>query len=81
MVAIVMLLLHNMQIELIGFRTTAEMIGLNLLLISLIFSLLSAFDYTVAVLFHSPSDSTVAGSLAPQRAPLEEQGKGRSLLR
>lgn len=53
MVAVGALILNDLPVLIFGFNITAQIIGLNLLLLSLIFSYVSAFDYTVRVLYAS----------------------------
>ncbi len=50
MVSILALLLHDYSFPLFGFRVTFQFLGLNLLLISIVFSYLSALDYSLAIL-------------------------------
>lgn len=51
MAAIILLILHDPLFSLGGTRFTAQYIGVNLLLLSVAFSLLSAYDYTVVALY------------------------------
>ncbi len=53
MVAVGALILNDLPISILGVNLTAQIFGLNLLLLSLIFSYVSAFDYTVRVLYAS----------------------------
>jgi CDP-diacylglycerol--glycerol-3-phosphate 3-phosphatidyltransferase len=50
MVSILALLLHDYSFPLFGFRITFQEVGLNLLVVSVVFSYLSAFDYSIAIL-------------------------------
>jgi CDP-diacylglycerol--glycerol-3-phosphate 3-phosphatidyltransferase len=50
MVAILALLLYDYSFSLFGYRVTWQFIGLNLLVVSLAFSYLSAIDYSLAIL-------------------------------
>jgi CDP-diacylglycerol--glycerol-3-phosphate 3-phosphatidyltransferase len=50
MVSILGLLLHDYTVTVAGFTLTYQFIGLNLLLVSLAFSYISAFDYSIAIL-------------------------------
>jgi|GEM_PF-220002 len=50
MVSILALLLHNYSFPLLGFRITFQEVGLNLLVLSVVFSYLSACDYSLAIL-------------------------------
>lgn len=59
MVSILALLLNDYSFSIFGFRLTYQFIGLNLLLISLAFSILSAIDYSISI-------------LAPQRGSFQE---------
>jgi hypothetical protein len=69
MVAILALLLHDYSFNLFGFRVTYQFVGLNILLVSLAFSYISAFDYSLSI-------------LAPQRGSLADCLKdlGQSVL-
>jgi CDP-diacylglycerol--glycerol-3-phosphate 3-phosphatidyltransferase len=59
MVSILALLLNDYTVNVFGVTVTYQFIGLNLLLISLAFSYISAFDYSISI-------------LAPDRANLAE---------
>lgn len=50
MVSILALLLHDYSFPLFGLRVTFQFLGLNLLLVSIVFSYLSALDYSLAIL-------------------------------
>ncbi len=50
MVSILALLLYDYSFSLFGYRVTWQFVGLNLLVVSLAFSYLSAIDYSIAVL-------------------------------
>lgn len=50
MVSILAILLNDMAVNIMGYSVSMRVIGLNLLLLSLLFSYLSAFDYSIAVL-------------------------------
>jgi CDP-diacylglycerol--glycerol-3-phosphate 3-phosphatidyltransferase len=50
MVSILALLLHDYSFPLFGLRITFQFVGLNLLLVSVVFSYLSALDYSLAIL-------------------------------
>ncbi len=50
MVAILALLLYDYSFSLFGYRVTWQFVGLNLLVVSLAFSYLSAIDYSLAIL-------------------------------
>jgi len=73
MVAILALLLHDYSMSLFGFRVTYQFIGLNILLVSLAFSYVSAFDYSLSIL--APQKGSLADcikelgqSVLPERA-------------
>ena len=57
MVAIVCVLLFDHQLSLGGYRITAQLVGLLLLSISILFSYLSAYEYTVAIFFPTQGES------------------------
>lgn len=59
MVSILALLLNDYSFSLFGLKLTYQFVGLNLLLISLAFSILSAIDYSISI-------------LAPQRGSFQE---------
>lgn len=59
MVAIVLLLLHDNWVQVLGMRVTAQYIGLNVLLLSIVFSYISAIDYSLAVF--APQRNGLAG--------------------
>jgi CDP-diacylglycerol--glycerol-3-phosphate 3-phosphatidyltransferase len=50
MVSILALLLNDYTVTLFGVSVTCQFIGLNLLLVSLAFSYISAFDYSISIL-------------------------------
>jgi len=50
MIAILALLLYDYSISFLGYRVTAQFLGLNILIVSLAFSYLSAIDYSLAIL-------------------------------
>jgi CDP-diacylglycerol--glycerol-3-phosphate 3-phosphatidyltransferase len=50
MVAIVFLLLHHKTVTIFGYETPCQLVGLNLLFISIIFSYWGAYDYTHSIL-------------------------------
>ena len=50
MVAILALLLHDYSFHLFGLNLTYQFLGLNILLVSLAFSYVSAFDYSISIL-------------------------------
>jgi CDP-diacylglycerol--glycerol-3-phosphate 3-phosphatidyltransferase len=50
MVSILALLLHDYSFTLFGFQVTYQFLGLNILLVSLAFSYISAFDYSISIL-------------------------------
>jgi CDP-diacylglycerol--glycerol-3-phosphate 3-phosphatidyltransferase len=49
MISILALLLHEHSFSLLGFRLTLQFVGLNVLLVSLVFSYVSAVDYSLAI--------------------------------
>lgn len=53
LIAVGALLLYDLPLTIFGWETTAQIFGLNLLLISLVFSYISVFEYTVRVLYAS----------------------------
>ncbi len=70
MVSILALLLHDYSFSVLGFRLTLQFVGLNILLVSLVFSYISAVDYSLAI-------------FAPDKGSLAQITKevGGSLLR
>lgn len=50
MASILALLLYDYSFSVLGFRVTWQFVGLNLLVVSLAFSYLSAIDYSIAIL-------------------------------
>ena len=58
MIAILALLLYDYSFSVFGYRVTAHFIGLNILIVSLAFSYLSAVDYSLAILM--PQHGTLA---------------------
>lgn len=54
MVAIVLLLMHDSPVFLFNYRLTCQILGLNLLLISLAFSYWGAFEYSYEILYPAP---------------------------
>ena len=65
MFAIVLLLLHELPLTLLGFEFTAQMLGVNLLLLSVLVSYWGAYEYTTEIL---SEQQTTQGSLNPQQA-------------
>ncbi len=61
MVAILALLLHDYSFNIFGFRVTYQFVGLNILLVSLAFSYISAFDYSLSIL--APQKGSLADCL------------------
>lgn len=59
MVSILALLLHDYTVTIFGFQVTYQFLGLNVLLVSLAFSYMSAFEYSLSI-------------LAPQKGSLAE---------
>jgi CDP-diacylglycerol--glycerol-3-phosphate 3-phosphatidyltransferase len=57
MVAILCLLLHDYSFTFLGFKVTYHLLGLNILLVSLAFSYISAFDYSLSIL--SPNGDSI----------------------
>jgi phosphatidylglycerophosphate synthase len=58
MLSILMILMYDYSFSLWGYRVTSHFLGLNILIISLAFSYLSAIDYSLAIL--SPEQGTLA---------------------
>jgi CDP-diacylglycerol--glycerol-3-phosphate 3-phosphatidyltransferase len=58
MVSILLILLYDYSFPLWGYQVTAHFIGLNIMIISLAFSYISAVDYSLAIL--SPHHGTLA---------------------
>ncbi len=54
--AVLLLLLHETPVSFLGWRTSCEIIGLNLIVLSLGFSYVAAVDYTTKVLGRISSD-------------------------
>jgi CDP-diacylglycerol--glycerol-3-phosphate 3-phosphatidyltransferase len=70
MVAILALLLHDYSVGVMGYRITYQLIGLNILLVSLVFSYVSAFDYSLSILApHKGSFSSCIKDLSRQVMP------------
>ena len=76
MVSILALLLHDYSFHVMGMRFTWQFVGLNLLVISLAFSYVSAVDYSLMIL--APNKGTLAdlsrrvgASLLGDKAPAE----------
>ena len=61
MVAILALLLHDYSIGFMGYKVTYQLIGLNILLVSLVFSYVSAFDYSISIL--APHKGTLSNCI------------------
>ena len=78
MVAIVALLLHDYSVSLLGFRFTAQYLGLNILLLSIVFSYISAIDYSLAVFAPNKAGLVdLARSVAESVVPGETKGDGK----
>jgi hypothetical protein len=78
MVAILALLLYDYSFSLFGYRVTFQFIGLNILVVSLAFSYISAVDYSLAIL--SPQSGSFADVLKKFQAeffggPEEDKGE------
>jgi CDP-diacylglycerol---glycerol-3-phosphate 3-phosphatidyltransferase len=78
MVAILALLLYDYSFSLFGYRITFQFIGLNILVVSLAFSYISAVDYSLAIL--SPQSGSFADVLKKFQAeffggPEEDKGE------
>lgn len=58
MIAILALLLYDYSFSFFGYRVTAQFLGINILIVSLAFSYLSAVDYSLAILM--PQHGTLA---------------------
>ena len=58
MIAILALLLYEYSFTVFGYRVTSQFLGLNILIVSLAFSYLSAIDYSLAILM--PQHGTLA---------------------
>jgi CDP-diacylglycerol--glycerol-3-phosphate 3-phosphatidyltransferase len=58
MIAILALLLYDYSFSVLGYRVTAHFVGLNILVVSLAFSYISAIDYSLAILM--PHHGTLA---------------------
>ena len=56
MISVVFLLLHNWTWSFFGIEATCQVIGMNLLLLSLLFSYFGAFEYTSIVFSLPPED-------------------------
>jgi CDP-diacylglycerol--glycerol-3-phosphate 3-phosphatidyltransferase len=81
MVSILALLLHNQSFNLNGFRVPWHVVGLNLLILSVIFSYLSAVDYSLAILAPeqgSLGDLTRRFSSSLRRSHSNPAARGRS---
>lgn len=63
MVSILALLLNDYSISLFGHRVTYQFLGLNLLLVSLAFSYISAVDYSISIL--APHKGTLGEVVRP----------------
>jgi CDP-diacylglycerol--glycerol-3-phosphate 3-phosphatidyltransferase len=77
MVAIVLLLLHDNWVQVFGIRVTAQYLGLNVLLLSIFFSYVSAIDYSLAVF--APQRNGLAGlakSVTDSVLASGEEGEG-----
>jgi CDP-diacylglycerol--glycerol-3-phosphate 3-phosphatidyltransferase len=61
MVAILALLLHDYSVGMMGYKISYQLIGLNILLVSLVFSYVSAFDYSLSIL--APHKGTLSNCL------------------
>lgn len=68
MVGIFALLLYNYSFPLFGYRVTFQFIGLNILVVSLAFSYISAVDYSLAIL--SPKSGSLMDLVRRFRADL-----------
>lgn len=73
MVSILALLLYDHTLSFAGFTVTYHFVGLNLLMVSLAFSYISAFDYSIAIL--APDKGNFAEWLRDVRGSLLEEAK------
>jgi CDP-diacylglycerol--glycerol-3-phosphate 3-phosphatidyltransferase len=70
MVAILALLLHDYSFGVLGLKITYQLLGLNILLVSLVFSYVSAFDYSLSILApHKGNFSNCLKDLSRQVLP------------
>ena len=77
MVAILALLLYDYSFSLFGYRVTFQFIGLNILVVSLAFSYISAVDYSLAILSpHSGSFLDVLKKFQAEFFGGSEEDKG-----
>lgn len=60
MVAIVCIMIYDRKIGLFGYRITYQLLGLNLLLLSIMFSVWGAVDYTIRALSPIPTPEPVS---------------------
>lgn len=60
MLAVILLLLHEHSFKIAGFQITCQMVGVNLLLISIALSYWGAMEYTREVLFEEGQDAKAA---------------------
>ena len=81
MVAIVLLLLNDYSFSVLGFKCTSQYLGLNVLLLSILFSYASAIDYSLAV-FAPDHKGGIAGlakvvsdSMLPSAVGGDDQGR------
>jgi CDP-diacylglycerol--glycerol-3-phosphate 3-phosphatidyltransferase len=70
MVAILALLLHDYSFGVLGVKITYQLLGLNILLVSLVFSYVSAIDYSLSILApHKGNFSNCLKDLSRQVLP------------
>lgn len=79
MVSILALLLHNHSFNLYGFRVPWQVVGLNLLILSVIFSYLSAVDYSLAIL--APEQGSLGDLTRRFSSSLRKNSSSSSSLR
>ncbi len=77
MVAILALLLYDYSFPFLGYRVTAQLIGLNILIVSLAFSYISAIDYSLAILM--PHHGTLAEITKRIGSTVLGNGEGREV--
>lgn len=64
-----------MPIEILKVRMTSQYIGLNLLLLSIVFSYLGAYEYTISTMFPQNSDKYSLKEGLLKRAATRGQGE------
>lgn len=75
MIAIVLLLLHDARFSIHGVAFVSQVLGLNLLVLSLVFSYFGAYEYTMSILGSADPESSGPESQGTESPAAEVEGR------